>query len=129
MRNPHETEDSTMKRWLTFGLLAAMAPWVMAQDGQVWTPKQFPLDPFDRVQTALTCSAGRAARVLVIGDGATPVAAYVYDPRGHCIGYDDEPSLVYDDRVVAWTASVAGAYEVLIQNFGSGVNRIDANAR
>jgi hypothetical protein len=118
-----------MKRWLTLGLLIFAAPLLVAQEGRTWLPEPFVFAPFGLVQPAVLDGGGQESRALVIGDGRTALGIYVYDPLGHCVGFDDEPSEVYDDRIVSWVAAIAGPYDVQIRNFGPLENHAEAAAK
>jgi len=118
-----------MRRWLTFGLLVLAAPLLVAQDIRPWVPEPFILGPFGYKQTVVNGSAGLESRALVIGDGRTAVGIYVFDSQGHCIGFDDEPSDVYDDRIVSWVPAAAGPFDVQIRNLGPSFNRAEASAK
>ena len=118
-----------MKRWIAMGLALASVSVIGAQEERVWTPRPMELPPFQRVQTTLVGKAGRDSRVVAVGDGASPLAIYVYDRMGQCIALDDDPSGPIDDRVAVWVTSDNGPFDVQIRNVGPVYNRLEASAR
>ena len=119
-----------MKRFLTLALVFGAAPLIWAQDGRVWTPELFVLNPYGRMPASVPGVVGRESRAVALGNQRSPLGIYVYDPQGNCVAFDDEPTPKYfDDRIASWVPGLAGPYEVQVRNLGPCFNKIDASAR
>jgi hypothetical protein len=92
-------------------------------------PERFAIEPFGRTQRSVVGVAGVESRAAITGDGRTALALYAFGPHGNCVAFDDEPSRYFDDRVVAWTSTVTGLYDVQYRNLGARTNRVEAIAK
>jgi hypothetical protein len=83
---------------------------------------------FSRTYT-LEFKAGETACVIFKGDHKAPLALYVYDAHGNCIGWDEARSTVPDVDGVEWTPTVNGLYSIEARNIGWQNNECKVNIR
>lgn len=68
-------------------------------------------------------AGGERAVVIVSGQGTSPLSAYVFDPRGNCVGKDDViHRKSYDDAAVEWFPTETAVYTVELRNIGTVTN-------
>src|SRR5262245_27124233 len=59
------------------------------------------------------------ASIVVIGDGKTYLALYVYDPDGNCVAWDDDATFgTHDDLAAEWYPAQTASYTVEVRNLG-----------
>lgn len=85
-----------------------------------------PIPPFDISvnaksgwSTVVKFKKGYRANIIVIGDGKSYLALYVFDPQGNCVARDDDLSGKFlDDRWVIWYPRRSQEYTIQIRNLG-----------
>ena len=123
---PPRQEDRVIKRLLA---LAFRRPADLGGPGRrperPWFPKNFNLA---RTASCTTLPpASRAGRSWSSPPAAqtAPLGIYVYDAPGGA-ACDDEPNVLGDERLVGWTPTDAGPYEIEIRNLGAAGNEVEA---
>lgn len=116
-----------MKRLAVVAILAITASTTSGGPEKPWLPEAFKVRPGEAVHYASRCEPGRPVQAVVTGSGAAPLGVYVYNAAGQCVAYDDDVAgNLVDDRIVAWTPTDAGAYDLEIRNLGGVLNIVEA---
>lgn len=110
-------------------LLLFAAPFIAAQGSREESREPFEIPPFQRIEFPQPALAGRDAQAIAIGNGRSAVGVYVFDPKGNCVAFDDEPNPALDDRVVVWTPTVTGLFGVQVRNLGFAVNTVETASK
>lgn len=116
-----------MKRLLAIVLFAGTVSTVSGGPEKPWFPEAFKLRPGDVHHYGSRCEPGRPVQAIVTGSGASPLGVYVFNAAGQCVAHDDDVGgNLVDDRIVAWTPTQAGPYELQIRNLGGAGNVVEA---
>jgi hypothetical protein len=67
-----------------------------------------------------TFRAGQTARVAIVGDGATDLDIFIYDPQGRLVAQGIGPT---DIEVVSWVPAQTQTYRIVVVNLGGAANR------
>ena len=120
---------AAMKKALMMGsvLLLLITPWVVGAPvipfGEKTGFRQLELAPFGRETYPIRCKAKESTRVMVWGQGKSPLAVYVFDVHGNCVAHDDL-SLSRDSDALAleWYSPAQADYDVEVHNLGRRSN-------
>jgi hypothetical protein len=116
-----------MRRLAVITIVAISASTTFGGPEKPWFPEAFKLRPGDVTHYSSRCEPGRPVHAVVTGSGASPLGVYVYNAAGQCVAYDDDlTGNLVDDRIVAWTPTDTGRYELEIRNLGGGLNLVEA---
>jgi hypothetical protein len=108
-------------------ILAISASTTLGGPEKPWFPQAFQLSPGEATHYASRCDPGRPVQAVVTGRGASPLGVYVYNAVGQCVAHDDDlTGNLVDDRIVAWTPTNTGPYELEIRNLGGALNIVEA---
>ncbi len=102
-----------------FLLLTAVG---MAAPGPEGKPVRTSADPLGQVSYVDSFEAHKRASAIVIGDGTTVMALYVFDRWGNCVAKDEGVAPVRDDLAVEWYPTETSLYSIDICNFGRSAN-------
>ena len=92
--------------------------------------RQAALEPFQHETHSIRCKAKETTRVIVYGQGSSPMAVYVFDAHGNCVAHDDfSTGGVSDDLALEWLAPTEAAYDVEVRNLGRKSNTAELAIR
>lgn len=92
--------------------------------------RQLVLEPFQRDNYAIRCKAKESTRVIVYGQGSSPMAVYVFDAHGNCVAHDDySTNDVSDDLALDWYSPSETTYDVEVYNLGRKSNTAEIAIR
>lgn len=111
--------------------LLALGALTLASHGRAepetpYAPELLRIEPYGAKTHASRCEPGKAVMALASGKSNTPLALYVFDREGRCVGWDDEASPAFDDRIVVWTPTSTGEYRIEFRNYGARINHTHA---
>lgn len=69
------------------------------------------------------------AEVIVIGDGNTYLALYVYDRHGNCVAHDEGTDRIRDDLAAGWVSADGQTYAFEMVNLGRSENQVNYKVR
>src|SRR5262245_17327039 len=112
--------------WGSAILLSAVS-WALSSPVSTFAEKngyrQLVLDPFARENYPIRCKAKESTRVIVYGQGSSPMAVYVFDKHGNCVAHDDfATDGGSDDLPLEWFSPTEAAYDVEVRNLGRKSN-------
>jgi len=120
--------------FLGSSLLMLLGSWAVSSPTTAFAEKngfrQLVLEPFSRENYAIRCKGKESTRIIVYGQGSSPMAVYVFDTHGNCVARDDfSTGGVSDDLALEWFSAADATYDVEIRNLGRKSNTAEIAIR
>lgn len=115
-----------MRRWFWLALpgLLALAPLGLTSPTVARKPGPRAVDGHASVFFIVPCNGGgERSCVIASGQGASPLALYVFDAHGNCVARDEPVAARSgDDVAVEWFPATAGVFTIELCNAGPQAN-------
>ncbi|GEM_PF-6987934 len=116
------------------GFLLLMVHWVVGGPVNSFAEKagfrQLALEPFGRETYSIKCKAKESTRVIIWGQGSSPMAIYVFDVNGNCVARDDlSVGGISDDLALEWYSPTEANFDVEVRNLGRKSNTAEIAIR